>query len=132
LTDSEFATLQGLKDIDEGKYTWRKLSEEEERPLQREHVLQSIERMADEDTSKGGRGGRGGKGGRGGRGGRGGKGGRDNTRNKEKEAQKVIIKPAEKENGKAPAGEMDVDPITGLKRKREEEEGSATKKARVE
>lgn len=132
LTDEEFSNLQAAGDkTDGGVYTWKTVSEEEERPLQREHVLQSIERMADDDspgTSKGGRGGgvggRGGRGGRGSRGGgaRGGKGGRDNNRNREREAQKGEVKASGKENGKEGTSGMEVDPNAGVKRKREDAE----------
>jgi lupus La protein len=109
---SSASSIQGVT------YSWQKLSEDEEKPLQKDYVLQSIQRLAD-DSGGGGKGGRSGRGGRGG--GRGGKyGGRDGSRNKEKAEKERQNTKTGKENGTSTAG-MEVDPLSGAKRKREGE-----------
>jgi lupus La protein len=143
LSNEEFDKLVAAGDVVDGAvYTWRKLSganyrfvffvitemlmfllpiEDEEKPLQIDYIKQSIVRMGDgSSNTRGGKSGRGRGGGRGGRRGRSG-GGRDSNRDRDRNSKKMDVKPVEEDSGTVKEGGMEVDPLAGAKRKRDNE-----------
>ncbi|KAG8826155.1 hypothetical protein FRC17_008356 [Serendipita sp. 399] len=124
LTDAEYSKLQKAGDfVEGGVFEWKELPEDEERPKQLEYVKNSVARRGDDTGGDGGAsrakgGGRGRGRGRGAKGGS--RPGRD-TRNKGKQASKPAATKSEAKKPSSTKGSMDVDPTSGIKRKRDGE-----------